>query len=275
VLPESKIVYDRHEVYEQFKNFLGISLFHLFEKYDRNSVNGVITVSEDYENKLSQLFPWAIVKTVPNYPLSSVYDTKLIERKIDLLDEISQISAIYIGSLGNMDRDVDLLLKIADAILTTFPDAEFIVGGNYLNNESRKKIDQISQKFETRFQFHGYVQREKTIQLTQEAHLGFFLIRPDTHYWVKFSANKIFEYLMCGVVPIIRADVEDAAELQKCSLIFDRNDSDAKIISEILDLLKNREKLQAFMRSSRETSMNYRWEFVASRYIELYRMVLS
>ena len=132
----------------------------------------------------------------------------------------------------------------------------------------------LSKKYNNRFQFLGYVPWEKTIELTQKAHIGFFLLRPDTSYWVTASPNKVFEYLMCGVVPIIRADVDHADMLEKCSLTFSRSEDDKVIIKAVLDLLDNPGRLKEFMEKAKELSVNYTWESVAGRYIELYNTLL-
>jgi glycosyltransferase involved in cell wall biosynthesis len=275
ILPESKIVYDRHEVYEQYGLSFERSIVALFENLAKNSIKGIVTVSENHESNVRTLFPHSNVITIPNYPSSVNYDTKIIEDKIQSFDEFSQISAVYIGSLGIMDRDVDFLLKTADAILNSFKNAKFIIGGTNLDNRFKNKIEDLSKKYGIRFQFLGYVPRKITIEFTQKSHLGFLLINPKTHYWVKTSPNKVFEYLICGVVPIVRADIDNAAAFHEYALIFDRFESEEKIISAILDLLGNPKRLKTFMESAREASINYRWDVAANRYIDLYNLLFS
>jgi glycosyltransferase involved in cell wall biosynthesis len=271
----SKIVYDRHEVYERFTRHLEIPVSLIYEMITRNSISGVVTVSEHHVDMTHKLFPNQYVITVPNYPLSAVYDRNIINNKVQSCDPHSQINAIYIGSLNNLlDRDVDLLTDIASNVLQLYSDVRFTVGGTNLDAQSRLKLDDLSRKHNGRFQFLGPVPREKTIELTQKAHIGFFLLRPDTHYWVKASPNKVFEYLICGVVPIIRADVDHSDVLRKCSLIFSRSDDDRVIIKAVLNLLGNPEKLKEYMKNAYELSADYTWESVADRYIELYNTLL-
>ena len=274
-MSNSKIVYDRHEIYEELTQYFGFSIPVFYEKLTKSFVSGIVTVSEHHINMTHKLFPGLHIITVPNYPLSEVYDMGIINNKIRSLKSDAQITALYIGSLNNLlDRYVDLLVEIADNILQLYNNVNFIVGGTYLDEQSKVKIDDLSRKYNGKFHFLGYVPREKTIELTQKAHIGFFLLRPDTRYWVKASPNKVFEYLMCGTVPIIRADVDHADALRKCSLIFDRSDEDKVIIKAVLDLLGNPEILKEYMEEAKRLSVNYTWESVAGRYIELYDTLL-
>ena len=163
---------------------------------------------------------------------------------------------------------------IADAAIQSYDNVTISVGGTSLNEDLRVKINDLARKHNGRFQFLGYVPREKTIELTQKAHLGFYFMKPDTRYWVKSSPNKIFEYLVCGTVPIVRANVDHADRLRECSLIFNREDENEVIMQAVLDLLDSPERLKYYMSNARELSLDYTWESVACRYIELYSTLL-
>ncbi len=273
---KNKIIYDRHELYEKLDNILGFSLSVFYEKISSDYISGVVVVTDDHISKIHDIFPKSKTTTVPNYPLSIDYDDDIIKNKIESVEKNSQINAIYIGSLNNlMDRDVDLLIKIADVILKSYSKVNFFIGGSYLDPTSKLKIEEISRKYNDRFHFLGYVPRESVVEYTQKSHIGFLLIRPDSQYWTRTSPNKVYEYLMCGVVPIIRADVEHANLLSNCSLIFNRYDDDEIIAEKILYLLKHPERIKILMKSAKEMSIGYTWEAVAFRYIELYQQILN
>ncbi len=275
-MPNSRVVYDRHEVYEEWVHFRGISIPLFYEDLAKKWISGTVVVSDRHLDAVRGLFPESCTIAVPNYAASAVYNADTINAKIHPAHPGAEVHALYIGSLNNeADRDVDLLLDIADAAIQSYDNVTFTVGGTSLDEYSRVKIDDLARKHNGRFQFLGYVPREKTIELTEEAHIGFLLVRPDARYWVKTSPNKIFEYLVCGTVPIIRADVDHADALEKCSLIFDRSDSNETILNAALDLLGSPERLKEHMQSARELSINYTWESVACRYIELYKTLLS
>jgi glycosyltransferase involved in cell wall biosynthesis len=151
----------------------------------------------------------------------------------------------------------------------------FIVGGSQLDPESRTKIDHLSTKFQDRFLFLGYLSRQKTVELTQASHIGFYLVHPETSYWVRYSPNKVYEYLICGTIPIIRADVDHGDVISECGLIFNRDDSDDIVMKGITDLINHPEMMKDFMERARVLSVNYSWESVAGRYIGLYNSLLG
>ncbi len=275
-LSDAKVVYDRHEVYEEWIQYFGVSMPVLFEDLAKKFISAVVVVSERQIDTVQRLFPNSHIVAVPNYPLPAYYDDEVVNEKINLTDSGAHINAVYVGSLNNQaDRDVDLLLKIADAAIRSYENVTFTIGGSSLDPESRARIDDLSQKHNGRFRFLGYVPREKTIELTEKAHIGFLLVRPDARYWVKGSPNKTYEYLMCGTVPIIRADVDHADAFKPFSLVFDRFDTDEAIIKAVLDLLGSPGSLKEYMRAAKDLSPDYTWESVACRYIELYSMLHS
>jgi len=275
-LPNSRVVYDRHEVYEQWVHFGAISIPVFYENLAKKRISGTVTVSEHYIDAVHSLFPGSSVVAVPNYASAVVYDSRAIDEKISSTVPGPQIHALYIGSLNNLaDRDVDLLLTIADASIQAYDNVIFTIGGTSLDEGSREKIEEMVAKHNGRFRFLGYVPRERTIELTEKAHIGFLLVRPDARYWVKTSPNKIFEYLVCGTIPIVRADIDHEERLRECSLIFDRTDANEAITRAVLDLLGNAARLKECMGRAKDISGDYTWESVACRYIELYAALLQ
>jgi hypothetical protein len=270
-----KIIYDRHEVYENYPHIFKIlpSFERLYEMLNKNIIHSVVTVSDEYIDPVSSLFPKATVISVPNYPYSVSYYQKFIENKIKSFNRSSQLNFMYIGSLNNkFDRDIDLLILIAENILKFNNCTNFYVGGStddpYLLNEFKS----LSERFDGRFHYMGYTSREKVVEITQNAHFGFLLVKSDTLYWVKTSPNKVFEYLMCGVIPIVRANIEKSQEIDCCSLIFNRFSSENEIIKKILELIKSPETIKTYMENSAKLSTHFRWETVACRYLDLYYM---
>lgn len=276
-LNKSKIIYDRHEVYEKLKLFkyFGSSGYRLFEEYGKKYVAGIVSVSDFHNESINRFFPLSRIETVPNYPMVENYSLGIVKHKIESFRENNSINFVYIGSLANSyDRDVNLLLKIADSLLSRNYNATFFVGGNNCDQDTENKLKNMEEKYGSNFKYLGYVSREKTIEITQHAHIGFFLIKPNSSYWVKSSPNKVFEYLISGTIPIIRADIDQVEALSKCSLIFKRSDSSEKIIDSINNLVENPSKVEAFMKEAFNTSSKFTWEAVAHRYINLYRQVL-
>ena len=183
----------------------------------------------------------------------------------------SNINLIYVGSLANThDRDVDLLLSIGEKILSDFPNAHFCIGGACTDLDLKKRFTDIEKKFVGRFEYLGLISRERVAQLTEISHIGFLLIRPETHYWVKTSPNKTYEYLICGTVPVIRADVDHAQELAECALLFSRETPEEDIINSVSNLLGDRDRLKIMMENALTTSNKFIFDSVGKKYIAMY-----
>lgn len=271
-----KIVYDRHEVYEKLNMFkyFGSSGYRLFEECAKNYISGVVSVSDSHVPQIREFFPDVKIKSVPNYPSISDYDVQMIENKIRFFDANSKINFVYIGSLANSyDRDVDLLIKIADNLLQRFSNCVFTVGGNNCDDVTGKKLQNMCNKFPEGFFYLGYVSRQKTIEITQNAHFGFFLLRPTNNYWVVSSPNKVFEYLVCGTVPIVRADVDNSNFLEKNFLLFHRQSHEEDIIKAVIKLVSDHNKTKELMTKARDSSNDFTWESVANNYIEIYNQI--
>lgn len=233
-------------------------------------------VSDAHKRNAKQLFPNATVFTVPNFPRMNDYNQTVINRKINSFNQDSKLNLVYIGGLdNNFDRDMDLQLKIAQKVLNHNKNARFIVGGTDCSSMLEKKLNDYSQKYQDRFQYLGVVPHRRKIEITEEAHIGFFLIRPSSNYWVKASPNKVFEYLICGVVPVIRADIDYAQEISNLSLKFSRNTSEEDILCNMLQLIEDPKRIQDIMTRARDLSKKFTWESVACRYIEFYKSVLD
>ena len=229
-----------------------------------------------YKEKVKHLFEKSIIISVPNYPLSSEYDSNFINEKINSFDINSKINLVYIGGLNrDFDRDVDLLIKIAENLLYQNENVNFFVAGPWADNYSKSRLLDCSERFNGRLKFLGEISRERAIEITQQSHIGFFLIKPNSIYWVKSSPNKVFEYLICGVIPVIRADVDQAEKIRRSALIFDRKTDEEEIICSISNLISNTNLLKDLLRSAKQLSNNFTWESVANNYIELYEDILN
>lgn len=272
-----KIVYDRHEIYEEPNKIFVLPLpkiERIFELISGYAINGVIVVADAYLNIAKKLFPQSIIKSIPNYPEFAEYDDKKIMTKIETFNENSNILLGYIGSLdNNLDRDVELLLTLADAILSNYEKSEFFLGGTIVDNLIRKKIESLIKKYPGRFHSLGFIPRTEVIQITQMLHIGFYLIKPNTSYWVLSSPNKIYEYLYCGTIPIVRANFEKNTQISACSLIFDRNESNENIFKTIFELIDNIPQQKIKMMTARKISQNFMWEESAKQYSELYNEI--
>jgi glycosyltransferase involved in cell wall biosynthesis len=272
--PTAKIVYDRHELFEYKIKKYGIlipKISRLYEILTSKKIDGVVSVSKKHNPAVHKLFPRAIITTVPNFPIISVYDQEIISHKIKSFKDTSEINLVYIGSLDNQyDRDITFLLKIVDHIMDQFRRVKCIIGG--ANNDSglRDELKKLEEKYPGRFEYLGQISRESTIKNIEKAHFGFFLLKPTTNYWVKCSPNKVFEYLICGVIPIIRADIDYAEDISSSALIFDRDSSESAIINTIKKIILDSEKCIQMMNNANEIGKKFSFDEMGKNYIELY-----
>jgi glycosyltransferase involved in cell wall biosynthesis len=272
--PNLRLVYDRHELYEDSHTDQGINVATALEKIARRQISGVVVVSDEHIDATKRRFPGAAVASVPNYPSIEDYNENIIEKKINFLDD-DKVIISYIGSMDNsFDRDIDLMLRIGEEAAASGK-ARFLIGGNVNDANIEQRMRGLSRKFPDDFSFLGYVPRKRTVELTARSHIGLYLMKPDTCYWVKCSPNKVFEYLICGTVPVIRADVDRAREISSSSLLFDRNAGEDEIVDRVLSLISDKERLKFMMRSTREQSKNFTFESAAGRYTEIYRTVMK
>ncbi len=275
----AKIVYDRHEVYETPSSIWGIKLPKIARMYEiraRDQTDGVISVSEEHNTSIRALFPKAIIDTVPNYPCEMDYDREKIINKIKNFGNNEIIKLVYIGSLLNsFDRDIDLLLAIYEEALRSYPNITCCIGGQCNDQMLENKFISLKRDFGDRFEFLGRIPRTYTVDLTETSHVGFFLIRPETTYWVRCSPNKIYEYLICGVVPVIRADIDYPQKFANCSLMFSRDTPGQEIIQEVINLLGNPTRLKAMMENALTLSSDFIFESIGVKYINMYKCLLD
>ncbi len=277
----ARIVYDRHEVYESKKElgFLKIQrprAARIYEVIAKRHIDGIILVSQEHCKPIHLLFPETRISTVQNYPSLQEYDKETIENKLGDKSNKNTINLIYVGSLrNNHDRDVDLLLKIFREAMNQFPNTQCRIGGRCSDNNLNRRFLQLKDQYGDRFEYFGEMPREHVVRLTESAHIGFFLIRPETSYWVPSSPNKTYEYLMCGVVPIIRANVDHVNDFSSCSLIFDRHTPEGSIIKGVIDLLSDIDRLSTMMEAAYALSKKFIFEKVAEEYLLMYESLLN
>jgi len=271
--PGSVIVFDRHEYFETWKNQFGISVPGLFERWYGKRVAEVIFVSRDFSN-IPKVFSGKKVSVVPNYPVSGSFEREAVLNKIRGMDANDAIEAVYFGVLNlDFDRDMRSMFEIMRSIMEKDDNVRFTVAGRIFDQEIRSIMDALMKDFEGRMQYLGEIPYKDVVHRTQRAHLGFFLLRPESPMWSEerpVSPNKVYEYLLSGTVPIVRATLDDRLAIEKCSLTFDKGSNLENIRDGILDLIGDRERMKRMMLECYETGLNFTWEEVSVRYLECY-----
>ena len=198
-----------------------------------------------------------------------------IVSKINSVTGQKLINLVYVGSFDPIDRDINLLLETADFLLKRFPHVHFYLGGATGNPQIQRRLRELSVQYPGNFHYLGYISRKEIVSVTEKAHVGFFLIRPDTSYWVKCSPNKIFEYIACGVVPVIRADCEFLDELSPYCLAFERYATGEEIMQKVAALIQEPTTLKLAMEQILHLREKFLFGNVMTNYETLYTLVKS
>jgi glycosyltransferase involved in cell wall biosynthesis len=275
----ARIVYDRHEFYEIFGTKARLPIptrDRLYETIARDRIDGVAHASLGGRSDLGSLFPGAGHTHIPNFPLADTYNEAHILEKVRSFGSDSAISVLYIGSLSPLDRDVRLLLKVASDILDSNSKTTFYIGGPSFGHDEElgQMMELLREKYGLRFRFHlGFVPRDQTRHLTEDCHIGLHFIKPETTYWVKGSPNKLFEYLRCGAIPVVRASIEFSDDIAPCSLLFDRYSPEEEIVSHIRQLLADPDECRRMMENALMLGSKFTFEAVGPNYLNLYDQI--
>jgi len=207
------------------------------------------------------------------------YNREYIKQKIESFSSKSEINLIYIGSLSfRYDRDVKLLLKIGYEIMDKNPLVNFFIAGypwGY-NDELIQMMAPLREKFKGRFHYLGILPWNEVPRYLVKANIGFHLIKPDSTNWgTKGSFNKVFEYINCGIIPVIKDEIDLSQELAPCSLIFNRNSKDKEIIDKIQFLIDSPDIFKMMMKKAVVIGERFSFDKISKNYIDLYMSVLA
>ncbi len=279
LLQSARIVYDRHEFYEVFNKrtrLPSLTIHRLYELLAGDAVDGVAHASLGGKSDPRSLFPRAEHTHIPNFPLADTYDEAHIREKVLLSESNSTINLLYIGSLNPHDRDVRLMLRVASEVLGDIPKATFFIGGPTYGHDEvlHRMMSPLLEEYGPRFRFRlGYVARSTAQRLTEDCHIGLLFINPETTYWIKSSPNKLYEYLRCGAIPVMRASIESPESVSSCSLLFDRYTPEEEIISSIRDLATDPERCRRMMEDALTLSAQFTFNTVGPEYFRLYNQL--
>lgn len=276
--PDSRVVYDRHEYYDAWDNHLGFSIPSFFERRYGKRVAEIVFVSKCVD-RLPETFRGKNVTVIPNYPLSSMFSEKAVVDKISTLDAGSPVNLGYFGTLNlNFDRDTGLLFDVAEKLMREDQRFNFILAGRIYGDEIPLRIEAMITEFGKRFSYLGEISMKEVVDNAQKTHFGFLLIRPDSPMFsesMPVSANKVYEYLLAGTIPVIRAIIEDRDSVDKCSLMFGKDAAIQDITDKIASLVNDLGEMKRIMTECWVIGQKYSWEEVSSRYLQIYERVFE
>jgi len=276
--PGSRVVFDRHDHFETWKNRLGFSVPGIFEKLYGRRVAELIIANPGLEN-LPEAFSGKMVTQIPNYPLSEYFDEDAIKRKIEKLGADGKVNLAYFGALSlDFDRDIDLMLRLMAAIMRDDLKVSSTLAGRIFEPIVVGLLDAMKAEFGDRMSYLGELPYKEVIENSKLAHLGFFLMNPDKPMWSPtrpYSANKIYEYLQTGTIPIIRAIIEEPEGVRACSIFFDENSMFEQMLGEVQGLIMDKRRMMEMAYLCFKTGREYSWETVAPQYLRCYERVFE
>jgi glycosyltransferase involved in cell wall biosynthesis len=214
------------------------------------------------------------ITIVPNYPERSWFSKEAVLKKVSSLGKGSDIVFAYIGTLNlDFDRDTRLMFSMIEKLLKADGRIRFVLAGRTYGEEIVKIIERLEKEYGERVRYLGELSMDVVVEQTQNAHFGLLLIRPESPVWSEsrpLSANKVYEYMMGGAIPIIRAIIDDSESVASNSLIFGKDSGLDDICSKILEIMSDEERMRSMMQQSYETGMTFSWENVSTRYLECY-----
>jgi len=270
--PRNRVLYDRHEYYETWKGRSGISIPAYLERRYGGRVSEVIFVSKHHPPLPGPLSEKRVT-VIPNYPPGESYPSVPVKDKIDSF-HAGNVIAVYFGVLNlGFDRDVELMFEVMSLAMDSNLGLRFEVAGRIFDEGVRTIIDRMIERFGPRMSYLGEIPYDEVAKRTMVAHLGFFLLRTDSPMWSEerpVSPNKIYEFLLSGTVPVVRATLDDGEAVEKCSLHFGKDSNATNMAKAITELVNDQERMRGMMSRCRETGEGFTWERVSPLYGECY-----
>ncbi len=274
----SKVVFDRHDHFETWKNRLGISVPGIFERMYGKKITELIIANPGVEN-LPKVYSGKTVTQISNYPLEKYFDRDAVDKKIERLVSDGDICLAYFGALSlDFDRDIDLMLKLMGSVMNDNEKVRCVVAGRIFEPAVVGRLDRMKEEFGERFRYLGELPYDQVIENSKRSHIGFFLLNPNRPTWSPsrpYSANKIYEYLQTGTVPVVRAIIEEPEGIRDCSLFFDERSTYEEMLSSLGKLCRDQERICALMLKCYEIGTNYSWEKMGPRYLACYERIFS
>lgn len=268
-----KVVFDSHEnVRQQILNkyYLPkwirkfISSFYAFlEDFAVGCFDGVITVVPS----IASMFPPEKTSIVANYPL-----LEEIEKMKNFGSGERKAHLLFSGALTH-ERGALQLLKTME-LLQTREDVTLQLAGTIKPETLQTELEKMPGW--KKVVFHGWVGREKILELLKDCSIGIVTYLPSPNYY-DMSINKLYEY-MAASMPIIASDIplwrEKLGGIGCCLFV---NPEDTKAIAAAVEhLLEHREEAAAMGEQGRKAVMErFNWGVSEEVLLQRYERILS
>lgn len=278
-----KIVYDIHDIYFETIN-QGINkklmstitwvkanittyIFKFFiNRIERNYItnaNLVFSVNESISSYIKKKYR-VDCKTIQNFPINfNIPEIKKLRKKLDL--SISDKVVIYHGNLGG-GRYLNEIVKSSE-----FYDEHInlvIIGDGQLQRVLKTKAGK-------NVFFLNSVPYESLFGYTSDANLGLVLLEHINYSKKHASANKLFEYMGCGI-PILASDSPELVkviEAEKNGFIT-KNFKPKNIATTINEIFRNeKETIRMGNQGRRAFENKYNWAIEEKKLLQLFKFI--
>lgn len=246
-------------------SFIKLFLIKFIERINFRFCDMIIPITHGLKNMLIERYTIPAGKMVV---IESGSNTSLFKplSRADCLEKLKlDQKARYVGFVGMFFRHqgIDTLIEASPAILSSFPDARFLVVGDGVMMEEWKR--KISQKnLSQAFIFPGQV---PYVDVPLYLNSMDVCVAPFTRDRGETSPLKLFDYLACGR-PVVASDIASIHEilLESGAAIPITPDDPKALAKAITELFCNPEKAAELGRRGRQfVQSKYSWEAVAQR----------
>jgi glycosyltransferase involved in cell wall biosynthesis len=260
-----RIVFDVHEHYLRWPAHMGL-FARLCYAVCLPAVAGLVGVSP---STLPTTRKPSVV--IPNYQRQDEF----CQPSAPAADSGDTVTAIYFGSLSSDDRDVDLILDVAEYLLSADARVRFKLGGRFSGREGdrfRRRIESLGPRFPGRFHWFGEMPREQVLRESAGADLGLLFVKAGTRNVIGGSPNKVFQYMALGAAIIAsNGFLEDAEVLEAgAGILFPIGTDSMTVCASVGALVADARQLADMKRASARLGRKYTWDAVAHRYLDLY-----
>jgi len=181
------------------------------------------------------------------------------------------INVVYFGSLSPVDRDVTLMLDVAEHCLTNHPAVRFAFGGP-TDATTDRRLTTLAATHGDRFRWLGEMSRDAVVTETVAADVGLIFVQPTSPNLAGGSWNKIYEYLTVGTAILATDGFDIASEVRTsgAGILFPPAALACEVIAALSELLDSPARLAAMKAASARLGQAYAWEAVRDRYKDLY-----
>ncbi len=213
------------------------------------------------------------VIVVPNTVKISEFLTTPIDS--DVTSKMSgSFNVIYVGDTS-IRRGTDTMVEAACLVRESIPNVRFWIVGK---SSADKELTNLSKTLgvDDIVAFEGWQHPNRLLSYLQSAQVALSPLKRNLHHDTTY-ANKIFQYMACGV-PLVVSDCTAQADLvvkEDCGLVFEAlnpNDLAKKILSVYGDSARARALGE---HGRRAVSARWNWDKTAADLLGLYRTLTS